>query len=74
MYEFAKLKLEELGEEQLKPKLLVTGADLIAAGYKPGPAFKAMLEAAEDAQLEGQIATKEDGLRLIAERFGSGLA
>jgi len=73
MYEFAKLKLEELGEEQLKPKLLVTGADLIASGYKPGPAFKAMLETAEDAQLEGQIATKEEGLRLVAKRFG-GLA
>jgi poly(A) polymerase len=74
MYEFAKQKLEELGEEQLKPKLLVTGADLIAAGHKPGPAFKAMLEAAEDAQLEGQIATKEEGLQLVVDRFGSNLA
>jgi len=74
MYEFAKQKLEELGEEQLKPKLLVTGADLIAAGYKPGPVFKTMLEAAEDAQLEGLIATKEEGLRLVTDRFGDGLA
>ncbi len=70
LYEFAKKHLEELGEEQLKPKLLVTGEDLIAAGYRPGPGFKAMLEAAEDAQLEGAIASREDGLRLIKERFG----
>jgi poly(A) polymerase len=70
LYEYAKRHLEELGEEQLKPKLLVTGEDLIAAGYKPGPAFKEMLVAAEDAQLEGAIATREEGLRLIEERFG----
>ncbi len=70
LYDYAARHLEELGEEQLKPKLLVTGTDLIAAGYRPGPAFKAMLEAAEDAQLEGTIATREDGLRLIRERFG----
>jgi len=70
LHEFAKKHLEELGEEQLKPKLLVTGEDLIAAGYRPGAGFKAMLLAAEDAQLEGAIASREDGLRLIAERFG----
>jgi len=70
LYEFARKHLEELGEEQLKPKLLVTGEDLIAAGYRPGPGFKAMLLAAEDAQLEGAIASREDGLRLIEERFG----
>jgi len=69
LYEFARKHLEELGEEQLKPKLLVTGEDLIAAGYRPGPRFKEMLLAAEDAQLEGVIASREDGLRLIAERF-----
>jgi len=69
LYEFAKRHLEELGEEAIRPKLLVTGADLIAAGYKPGPRFKEMLVVAEDAQLEGAIATREDGLRLIEERF-----
>jgi len=61
-----------LGEEQIRPKLLVTGEDLIAAGYKPGPGFKAMLEVAEDAQLEGAVATREEALRLIAEKFGNG--
>ena len=70
MYEFAKRHFEELGEEQIRPRLLLTGADLIAAGYRPGPQFRAMLEAAEDAQLEGVIATREDALHLINERFG----
>jgi poly(A) polymerase len=70
LYAYARQHLEELGEEQLKPKLLVTGADLIAVGYRPGPGFKEMLLVAEDAQLEGVIGSREDGLRLIAERFG----
>jgi len=69
MYDYAKTHLEEMGEEQIRPKLLLTGNDLIAAGYKPGPGFKAMLEAAEDAQLEGSVKTKEQALRLVREKF-----
>jgi poly(A) polymerase len=48
---------------------LLTGNDLIAAGYKPGPGFKAMLEAAEDAQLEGAVKTKQQALHLVRKMF-----
>ncbi len=71
MYAFAKQHYEELGEEEIRPKLLLTGADLIAAGYRPGPAFKGMLEVAEDAQLEGAVTTREEALRLVEEKFGA---
>jgi poly(A) polymerase len=64
-YEFVKQKLAAHSEEEIRPKLLLTGADLIAAGYRPGPAFKAMLTAAEDAQLEGTISTKDEALALV---------
>ena len=64
-YEFARQKLEELGEEQIRPPLLLNGEDLIAAGYKPGPAFRQMLTLAEDAQLEGTISTKAEALDLV---------
>jgi len=67
--EFVRRKLQELTEEQLKPALLVTGHDLIAAGYQPGPQFSKMLAAVEDAQLEGRIQTKEEGLVLVREMF-----
>jgi poly(A) polymerase len=70
MYNFAKQHYEELGAQDIRPALLLTGEDLIAAGYRPGPQFRAMLEAAEDAQLEGVIATREHALQLVAERFG----
>jgi poly(A) polymerase len=69
LWEFAKRRREELPEEEVRPVLLVTGSDLIDAGYKPGPRFKEMLAAAEDAQLEGRIRTREEGLALIAEGY-----
>ncbi|MGA8531731.1 MAG: CCA tRNA nucleotidyltransferase [Acidobacteriaceae bacterium] len=65
LYDFAKRRREELPEEEFRPQLLVTGSDLISAGYKPGPQFKEMLALAEDAQLEGRIHTTEEGLELI---------
>jgi putative nucleotidyltransferase with HDIG domain len=63
-YEFAKQKLAEFGREELRPRPLVTGRDLIQAGYKPGPNFGRALEAVETAQLEGQIHTREEALAL----------
>ena len=56
--------------EVVKPQPLITGRELIAAGYRPGTKFKEMLRLAEDAQLEGTVATAEDALRLVRERFG----
>ena len=70
LYDFAKDAYEHEEPEQLRPTLLVTGRDLIAAGYRPGPSFKAMLEASEDAQLEGEINSREQGVRRIAALFG----
>ena len=68
-YELVKCKLEELPEEQLKPAPLITGADLIAEGYEPGPRFAGMLAAVEDAQLEGRVGSREEGLKMVREMF-----
>jgi poly(A) polymerase len=65
LYDFAKQRYEAVPEEEVRPVLLVTGRDLIEAGYKPGPRFKELLALAEDAQLEGRIRTKEEGLELV---------
>jgi poly(A) polymerase len=70
LYEFAKEKYGAAPVETMRPKLLVTGRDLIAAGYRPGTAFKAMLEAAEDAQLEGQATTTEEAMAVVRAQFG----
>jgi poly(A) polymerase len=68
LYEFAKEKFHALPAEQIRPQPLITGADLIAAGYKPGPIFKELLAAVEDAQLDGSISTKEEALELVREK------
>jgi poly(A) polymerase len=70
-YEFAKERYEATPEEQVRPQLLVTGDDLIAAGYAPGPKFKEMLALAEDAQLEGRISSTQEGMELIQEAFST---
>jgi poly(A) polymerase len=69
-WEFVRKSREQMPEEVVRPRPLITGTDLIAAGYKPGPGFKEMLRAAEDAQLEGAVQTAEEALSLIRERFG----
>ncbi|MBV9502485.1 MAG: CCA tRNA nucleotidyltransferase [Acidobacteriaceae bacterium] len=63
-YDYVRGKLSELDKEDLRPPRLVTGRDLIHAGYSPGPAFGRALEAVETAQLEGEISNKEDALAL----------
>jgi tRNA nucleotidyltransferase/poly(A) polymerase len=69
-YRFTKVKFEESPPEVLRPPRLLSGDDLKAAGYRPGPAFARMLEAVEDAQLESKIHTKEDALELVYSAFG----
>lgn len=63
-YEFVQAKLAEFDQEQLRPARLITGHDLMKAGYRPGPEFGAALEAVETAQLEGDIHTPADAMAL----------
>jgi poly(A) polymerase len=55
-------RFDELSKGEVAPLPLVNGDDLVAAGMKPGPVFKRILEAVYDAQLEGRVVTKEEGL------------
>jgi poly(A) polymerase len=69
-WEFMREKMRTLPTETVTPQPLISGKELIAAGYQPGPKFKEMLREVEDAQLEGRIATAEEALRLVRESFG----
>lgn len=68
-WEFCKRKLAEYSKEELKPKPLINGDDLIALGYKPGPLFKEILSRVGDLQLENQIKTKEEALTWVKENY-----
>jgi poly(A) polymerase len=69
-YDFVRSKLSELPPERLKPARLISGDDLIEAGYTPGPAFQQILREVEDAQLEGRIQTGAEALAMVRARFG----
>ena len=64
-YRFALERFDAAEPEQLRPARLLTGHDLIAAGYRPGPEFSKLLDMVEDAQLEGTIRTREEALALV---------
>jgi len=68
-YYFTREKLAAMPPEVMDPDPLITGDDLIAAGYKPGPRFKKILSAVEDGQLEGRLANKVAALQLVAREF-----
>jgi poly(A) polymerase len=70
-WEYARTQLTNLPAEALRPARLLTGKDLIAEGYRPGPDLGKALEAVETAQLDGQIRTKEEALE-IARRVMEG--
>jgi poly(A) polymerase len=68
-YHYAREKLASLQPDEIRPKPLVTGNDLIAAGYRPGPRFKDILAAVEDAQLEGRFRDKAEAMQYVTREF-----
>jgi poly(A) polymerase len=68
-YEFTRRFLAETPPEQVRPVRLLTGDDLIGLGFRPGPEFRKILDAAEDAQLEGSISTRDDALVWVRKYF-----
>jgi tRNA nucleotidyltransferase/poly(A) polymerase len=68
-YDFCVEKLSSLPAQELKPLPLITGTDLIAAGYRPGPAFSKILATIEDAQLESRIRSRDEALALVERLF-----
>ncbi len=64
VYEFLQGKLSEFQAEDLAPERLISGDDLLKAGYPAGPAFRHALMAVETAQLEGEIHTREEALAI----------
>jgi poly(A) polymerase len=71
-YEFVQQKRAEIPPEKIRPSPLVTGDDLIDAGHKPGPRFREILSAVEDAQLEGRLLSREAALEFVHREFPGG--
>jgi poly(A) polymerase len=72
-YGFVSRILAEMPAGQIRPPRLLSGDDLLEMGYKPGPIFSEILRNVEDAQLEGQLKTKDDAAEYVRAKFGSAI-
>src|ERR1700687_4896651 len=68
-YEYSREQLRSMPPEAIRPTPLITGRDLIEAGYEPGPRFKEVLSAVEDAQLEGRLTSREAAMDYVLREF-----
>jgi len=69
LYDYTRERLAAIPHGAVRPTPLITGHDLIAAGFLPGPRFAEILAAVEDAQLEGMIATRDEAMGFAESNF-----
>jgi len=68
-YHFCKQKMAELKHEEIHPEPLLRGKDLIAMGFSPGPLFHTILKEIEEAQLEGEIQSREQAVERVTRQY-----
>jgi poly(A) polymerase len=68
-YNFTRGKMASMPPEIMRPAPLITGDDLIAAGYLPGPQFKKILSAVEDGQLDGRLHSGDEAMEFVRREF-----
>lgn len=68
-YEFVQQRRAAIPPEKMRPSPLVTGHDLIREGHVPGPKFRQILNAVEDAQLEGRLLSRAAALEFVRREF-----
>jgi len=69
LYNFVRDRRRETSEEDMRPKPLLSGDDLIAMGYSPGPQFRNILASVEDAQLEGALNSRDEAMSFVTSEF-----
>jgi poly(A) polymerase len=74
LFRWAKEERARLDSEPPPVRPLLGGRDLIALGYRPGPAFSRMLEALVEAQLEGAVEDREEAAAFLVREFGAAVA
>ena len=68
-HEFVSRFLADTPPEQVRPPRLITGEDLKHLGFSPGPQFKEILRAIEEAQLDGRLHDRDAALQFIRTNF-----
>jgi poly(A) polymerase len=68
-YEFVTDFIRTTPAEMVRPAKLVTGEDVLALGYKPGPVVGRILAAVEEAQLNGELGSREQAISFVESKF-----
>ena len=68
-YEFVTDFIRTTPPEVVRPGKLVTGDDVLGLGYKPGPIIGRILAAVEEAQLNGELGSREEAISFIESKF-----
>jgi poly(A) polymerase len=71
-YDFCRQKLREFKQEEIRPEPLLRGKELIAIGFTPGPVFQTILKEVEEAQLNGELNTREEAIEWVRSRYQTG--
>jgi putative nucleotidyltransferase with HDIG domain len=74
LYEWARAEAARIAETPPAPAPLASGHDVLARGVPAGPRVGAILEAVEDARLEGRIRTRDEALAFIDALAAGGAA
>jgi len=70
-YHFCRRAMATMGAAEIRPPRLITGDDLIAMGFVPGPSFKNILHEVEDHHLDGTLKTRDEALHYVREYYRS---
>jgi len=68
-YDFVSRFWRETPAEEVRPARLMTGEDLKVMGFVPGPRFKEILLAVEEAQLDGRIRGRDEALTFVQQSY-----
>jgi poly(A) polymerase len=69
-YQFVTDFIVQTPPEVVRPSKLLTGNDVIELGYSPGPLIGKILETVEEAQLNGDLSSKEEAISFVKNKFG----
>jgi poly(A) polymerase len=68
-YQFVTDFIRTTPPEVVRPAKLVSGEDVLALGYKPGPVVGRILAAVEEAQLNGEVGSREEAISFVESKF-----
>lgn len=69
LYQFLQEKVSEFKAEEMKPKPILNGNDLMSVGIKAGPIMKEILEEAYSLQLEHKIKSKSEAIEWVKKNY-----